>query len=181
MAGDSYDRLPLTHRIISGSPPFAGHICSREPGKSSRVYLALVRTDEAAMNVFSKLVLWVVLCSLLAFGAKAQGLQQQEPQQDVQAANTLICGTADHAKRFVTLNQDIQRALAEVNDSGRSSSCLMAAIAFIPGKQVDRVAHKDGTYAVTEILIVGVGTPYGMLATEPSVVYTVVKVSEEAA
>ena len=34
---------------------------------------------------------------------------------------------------------------------------------------------------VTEIVIVGVATPYGMLAIEPSVVYTLLKVEEERA
>ena len=44
-----------------------------------------------------------------------------------------------------------------------------------------RVRNKDGSYAVTEILIVGVATPYGFLPIEPSVVYTLLKVAEEKA
>jgi hypothetical protein len=46
---------------------------------------------------------------------------------------------------------------------------------------MERVKSKDGSYDVTEILIVGVATPYGMLAIEPSVVYTLLKVTEEQA
>jgi len=46
---------------------------------------------------------------------------------------------------------------------------------------MDRVRNKDGSYAVTEILIVGVATPYGFLPIEPSVVYTLLKVTEEKA
>jgi len=129
------------------------------------------------MKRIPKLVLWLVLSSLAAFGARAN----TAPMAEVQAANALICGTADQAKRFVTLHPDFQRALDTVNETGTDSNCLAAVIAYIPGKALDRVEQKDATYVVTEILIVGVGTPYGMLKVEPSVVYTVLKVNEETA
>ena len=61
----------------------------------------------------------------------------------------------------------------------QSSACLVAGIAYVSGKQIERVRSKDGSYDVTEIMIVGVATPYGMLAIEPSVVYTLLKVNEE--
>ena len=128
------------------------------------------------MKQIPKLILWLILSSLLAFGAKAQ----QVTTDEVKSSNALICGTADQAKSFVTLNQDFQRALATVNESGAESKCLAATIAYIPGKSMERVEHKDATYVVTEILMVGVGTPYGMLAVKPSVVYTVMKADEEA-
>jgi hypothetical protein len=126
------------------------------------------------MKLLSKLILWMFLSLMLALGAKAA---------EVQASNALICGTAEQAKNFVATNQDLQRALtATVNDAAPTNShCLVAGIAYVAGKQIERVEHHDGTYMVTEILIVGVATPYGMLAIEPSVVYTVLKVNEEAA
>jgi len=138
------------------------------------------------MKPISKLVLWLLLTSLLAFGAKAQDMQRQThrqaPAHEIRTSSAIICGSIENAKTFVTRTPDLSRALAAVNDStGADTSCLVAPIAYIEGKQVARVERTDGVYAVTEIMIVGVATPVGMLAIEPSVVYTILKVHEEAA
>jgi hypothetical protein len=135
------------------------------------------------MNLVTKVIVWIALSLFAALGARAQ----DAPAQEVQAGRLVICGTAEKAQRFAAQHQDLQAAIA--NDdaatskdaSGASSACLVAGIAYVSGKQIDRVRSKDGTYDVTEILIVGVATPYGMLAIEPSVVYTLLKVEEEKA
>ena len=135
------------------------------------------------MNLVTKVIVWIALSLFAALGARAQ----DAPAQEVQAARLVICGTAEKAQRFAAQNQDLQAVIA--NDdaatskdaSGASSACLVAGIAYVSGKPIDRVRSKDGTYDVTEILIVGVATPYGMLAIEPSVVYTLLKVEEEKA
>lgn len=130
------------------------------------------------MNVFAKVTVWVVLSAFAALGATAR----DTPSQDVQAARLVICGTAEKAQRFAAQHQDIQAAIADDNEaSSASTTCLVAGIAYISGKQMDRVRNRDGSYVVTEILIVGVATPYGFLAVEPSVVYTLLKVEEDAA
>jgi hypothetical protein len=135
------------------------------------------------MRLFAKIVIWAVLSAFVAAGAKAQ----QSGSKDVQAAKLVICDSAEKAQRFAAQHQDLQAAIANENEStnketgGASSICLVAGIAYISGKQMDRVQIKDGSYDVTEILIVGVATPYGFLAIEPAVVYTLLKVDEDAA
>lgn len=134
------------------------------------------------MNLFAKIVVWIVMSLLAAFGARAQDVSAH----DVQAAKLLICGTPEKAQHFAAQNQDVQAAIANddaVNGktTGASSACLVAGIAYVSGKQIERVHSKDGSYDVTEILIVGVATPYGMLAIKPSVVYTLLKVEDERA
>jgi len=146
-----------------------------------------IRPKEAAMNLFTKVVVWAILSSFVAVGAKAQTAAPGAPSQDVQAARLVICSSAEKAQQFATQYQDVQAAIS--NDetssgkdaSGATGACLVAGIAYISRKPMDRVRMKDGSYDVTEILIVGVATPYGMLAIEPSVVYTLLKVEEEAA
>jgi hypothetical protein len=125
------------------------------------------------MNLFTKAVVWVVLSSFVAVGAKAR----DETPKNVRAAKLVICDSAEKAQHFAAQNHDLQAAI----ESGASKTCLVAGIAYISGKQMDRVQNKDGPYDVTEILIVGVATPYGLLAIEPAVVYTLLKVNEEAA
>jgi hypothetical protein len=146
------------------------------------------------MKSISKLALWLLLTCLLAFGAKAQEprlesqaqspsqSQGQIPAHEIKASQVLICGSLENAKAFATQNPDLGRALAAVNDSADAESrCLVAPIAYIEGQQVERIERSEGAYSVTEIMIVGVATPVGMLAIEPSVVYTIKKVHEEAA
>lgn len=135
------------------------------------------------MNLFAKVMVWIVLSSFVALGAKAR----EAPARDVQSARLLICSTAEKAQSFAAQNQDLQAAIAndgqatKTDASTPSSPCLVADIAYISGNKMDRVQSRDGSYDVTEILIVGVATPYGMLAIEPSVVYTLLKVTEEQA
>jgi hypothetical protein len=133
------------------------------------------------MNLVAKFFVWIVMSLLAAFGAKAQDVSSQH----VQAARLVICGTAEKAQHFAAQNHDLQAVIAndDANNgkgaAGASSACLVAGIAYVSGKQIERVQSKDGSYNVTEILIVGVATPYGMLAIKPSVVYTLLKVTEE--
>lgn len=128
------------------------------------------------MNLLAKVIVWIVLSIFAALGAKAQEM----PSQDVQAGRLPICGSAEKAQLYAAQNQNIQAAVDD-EKAGTSAPCLVAGIAYISGRQMDRVTNKDGSYAVTEILIVGVATPYGMLAIEPALVYTLLKVQEEAA
>lgn len=130
------------------------------------------------MNLVTKVIVWIVLSLFAALGARAQ---DAPAQQDVQAGRLVICGSAEKAQLFAAQNQDIQAAVADDSVSSASAPCLVAGIAYISGRQMERVRNKDGAYAVTEILIVGVATPFGMLEIEPSVVYTLLKVQEEAA
>ena len=130
------------------------------------------------MNLITKVVVWIVLSLFAAVGAKAGDVASQ----NVQAARMVICSSAEKAQRFAAQHQDVQAAIAkdETKDaSGAASACLVAGIAYISGKQMDRVRARTRFTQVTEIMIVGVATPYGMLAIEPSVVYTLLKVDEE--
>ena len=135
------------------------------------------------MNLIAKVIVWIVLSLFAALGAKADDARSQ----NVQAARMVICSSAEKAQHFAAQHQDVQAAIAKDKSSsgkdasGAGSACLVAGIAYISGKQMDRVVSKDAAYDVTEILIVGVATPYGMLAIEPSVVYTLMKVDEERA
>jgi hypothetical protein len=56
---------------------------------------------------------------------------------------------------------------------------LVAKIAFLPGKQLDLIEDKDATYTVTEILIVAVSTPDGLVKIGPNLAYTLLRRPEE--
>src|SRR5262245_37720500 len=108
------------------------------------------------MNLFAKIIVWIVMSLLAAFGARAQDVSSR----DVRAAKLVICGSAEKAQHFAAQNHDLQAAIAndDANSgkgaAGTSSACLVAGIAYVSGKQIERVQSKDGSYNVTEILIV---------------------------
>ena len=92
-------------------------------------------------------------------------------------ADVVICATAADARNYATTHKDaIQNAIAS---ESTGKACVVAKIAFVAGKQTDRMEQKDATYAVTEITIVGVSTPVGVLRIAPSRAYTLLRVPDQ--
>jgi hypothetical protein len=127
------------------------------------------------MNLPTKVVLWLVMSAFTLAGAQANDAK-------VQTADALICGTAQQARDYAAQHpENLPAALPAVNMHGPKGTCLFAQIAFLAGKAMDRIEQKNATYIVTEIVIVGVATPYGVIAVKPNIAYTVLKAKEESA
>ena len=95
----------------------------------------------------------------------------------VTTENIVICATAADAKNYAALHKhDIKRAIERETNA---ETCLVAKIAFLPGKQIDLVEDKDATYAVTEIVIVAVSTPDGLMKIGPNLAYALLQLPEE--
>jgi len=123
------------------------------------------------MRNFSKLLIAATLSTLP--GAFAQA---EVTADEVTADNVLVCATPADAKSYAASHKDaLQSSIAGEADE---KACLVTKVVFIPGKQSDRIEHNDGTYAVTEILIVAVKTPYGVLRMRPNVAYTLLRLRE---
>lgn len=125
------------------------------------------------MKIIQLLVGAVLLSSSTAFA-------QRDVQPGVKTADgVLICATAADAKNYAALHKDaIKRAIEGEIDA---KACLIAKVAYLPGKQTERIEDNDTTYVLTEILIVAVKTPYGMLRMRPNLAYTLMPVDEEKA
>jgi hypothetical protein len=92
-------------------------------------------------------------------------------------ADVVVCATAADARSYAKTHKDaIQNAIAR-EITGKA--CVVAKIAFVPGKQSDRLEQKDATYAVTEIMIVGVSTPLGVLGVPPNPAYTLLRLQDQ--
>jgi hypothetical protein len=127
------------------------------------------------MRNFSKLLIAAALSTLpsaFAQSAFAQAEVPAEPTED----NVLVCATPADAKSYAASHKDaVQSSIANRADE---KACLVTKVVFIPGKQGDRIEHSDATYAVTEILIIAVKTPYGMLRMRPNVAYALLRLNE---
>jgi hypothetical protein len=110
----------------------------------------------------------------------SSALAQRDVQPGVKTADgVLVCATAADAKNYATLHKNkIRNAIEGEIDA---KACLIAKVAYLPGKQTERIEDNDTTYILTEILIVAVKTPYGMLKMRPNLAYTLMPVDEEKA
>ena len=114
----------------------------------------------------------------LAFSISTASAQQPKvPTDEVRTDGALVCATEADAKNYAMLHKDqIQTSIEGEKDA---KSCLVVKVAFVPGKQSDRFQQQDATYAVTEILIVAVKTPYGFVSMRPNLAYTLLRLNEE--
>ena len=98
-------------------------------------------------------------------------------QPAVTTDNVVICATAADAKNYAAHHK--HEITSAIERETNAITCLVAKIAFLPGEQTDRIEDSDSTYAVTEILIVAVSTPYGLLKIRPNLAYTLLRLPEE--
>jgi hypothetical protein len=91
--------------------------------------------------------------------------------------NVVICATAADAKSYAARHKHGIKSAIECETNAKT--CLVAKIAFLPGKQIDLVEDKDATYTITEILIVAVSTPDGLLKIGPNLAYTLLRLPEQ--
>jgi len=112
--------------------------------------------------------------------SSSSALAQHEAPPDVKTADgVLVCATAADAKNYAALHKNGIRTAIEGEVDAKS--CLIAKIAYVPGKQSERIEDTDTTYILTEILIVAVKTPYGLLRMRPNLAYTLMPVDEQKA
>jgi hypothetical protein len=92
-------------------------------------------------------------------------------------ADVVVCATAADARNYATTHKDVIQSAIAGEITGKA--CVVAKVAFVPGKQSDRLEQKDATYAVTEITIVGVSTPLGVLGIPPNLAYTILRLQDQ--
>ena len=93
----------------------------------------------------------------------------------------VLCDTAAQTARYAAvLEGDAERAINTVNAENNATSCRMARVAFIRGKEVARGRSKDTSVAVVEILVVRVVTPRGIDRIRPLSQFTLFAVEEQS-
>jgi hypothetical protein len=123
------------------------------------------------MHNFSKLLIAAALSTLPGAFAQAEVTQDQVTED-----NVLVCATQADAKSYAASHKDaVQSSIAGQADE---KACLVTKVVFIRGKQGDRIEHSDATYAITEILIIAVKTPYGVQRMRPNVAYALLRLNE---
>lgn len=112
-----------------------------------------------------------ILMAALLFGTA----HAQEVQVDV----GLACDTAKQAEKFVLKwDGNWRTTLQKVNAEEGENACIVDKIAFVKGGEVARATNEQGTFAIFEVLVVGIATPQGMARIPPQVWYVLFKVKD---
>jgi len=103
--------------------------------------------------------------------------------QDVQVGTALVCDTRQQVERFVALyDGDFDAAVrtlnAEVQDP---SACAMASMTYLVSPPLATERHKDVTFQIVQIIVVGVITKDGVASVKPTKLFSVLKVDEREA
>ena len=126
------------------------------------------------MRTFSKVLFAATLSTLPSAFAQSAFAEVQEA--DMKEDSVLVCATAADAKSYAASHKNaVQSSIA---GGAEEKACVITKVMFIPGKQGDRIEHRDATYAITEILIVAVKTPYGVLRMRSNVAYALLRLNE---
>ena len=103
--------------------------------------------------------------------------------QQVQIGTGPICDTQKQTERLVALlDGGAESAIKVVNaEENDPTACVVATVAYVRGPQIAVARAKDGTYQIVKVLVLGLHTPNGILATAPAAYFTILKVDEQDA
>jgi len=103
--------------------------------------------------------------------------------QDVQVGTALVCDTRQQVERFVALyDGDFDAAVRTVNAEVQDpSACAMASMTYLVSPPLATERHKDVTFQIVQIIVVGVITKDGVASVKPTKLFAVLKVDEPEA
>ena len=102
---------------------------------------------------------------------------------DIEYDTGAICHTQKQAERLaMLLDGNEHTAIAMLNGEERDpSACAVETVAFVRGASVATARSKAETFAVVEILVVGVDLGSGLSSVAPGAYFMLVKIDERDA
>jgi hypothetical protein len=100
--------------------------------------------------------------------------------QEYEHGTALLCDSQRQVERYVALFKGEERSAVEaVNTEAKDpNACGMATVAFMRGPDLGTARNKDGAFQIVRILVVGVETPDGLRAVQPTPYFTAFEVLE---
>jgi hypothetical protein len=137
-------------------------------------------TEVDAMLTHPLLSFAIRLIPLLAVLAAPLCASAQPTEYEVGAS--LVCDTKTQAERFVALfSGDAQAAIDAVNaEEHDPTACALINAAYLRGSHVGTARHGDDAFEIVRILVVGIDTPAGIQAVQPSAYFSLFGIKEYA-
>jgi hypothetical protein len=100
---------------------------------------------------------------------------------DIEYDTGAVCDTRNEAERLAMLDGN-EAAAAIVNAEDKSpGACAVESVAFVRGAVLGTARSQAETFAVVEILVVGVDLGGGLRSVEPKVYFKLDKIDERTA
>ena len=137
------------------------------------------------MNFASRLAALALPVLLLAGSAAGAGkIEAAEGNarvtHETEIGTGLVCDTQEQVERFVSLyDGDASATAKRVNDAeGDPTACAVTAMAFVRGRPLAKARHKDTTFQIVPILVLGVITNSGVESVTPSELFSAIEIEE---
>ena len=128
--------------------------------------------------------------SLLSFATRltpllavlAAPLYASAQPMEYEVGASLVCDTLTQAERLVDLfSGDAQAAVDAVNaEEHDPTACAFINVAYLRGLHFGTARHGDNAFEIVRILVVGINTPTGIQAVQPSAYFSLFGVKEYA-
>jgi hypothetical protein len=92
----------------------------------------------------------------------------------------LLCDSQNQVERYVSLYKGEQQSTIDAvnTEEHDPTACGLATVAFMRGPDPVTARNKENAFQIVRILVVGVNTPTGMRAVQPTAYFTVFEVVE---
>jgi hypothetical protein len=124
--------------------------------------------------------MWMLTTAAGTFPGKGSSGDRQITAPEIEYGDALICHTRQDAEQLVAHFDGYETvALNAVNAGERGSDeCGLATVAFVRGQELATVRSEDATFQITQILVVGVGSPTEFKYVVPAAFISLFKVKE---
>jgi hypothetical protein len=102
---------------------------------------------------------------------------------EIQVGTGLVCDTRQQAERFIALYEgNAQKAVRSVNAEVQDeTACGIIDMAYTAGAPLTTARHKDATFQIVPVLMVGVVTEDGIQRVKPVPFFSIVAIDEREA
>jgi hypothetical protein len=128
--------------------------------------------------------------SLLSFATRLMGLVAvlaalscaSAQAADYDVGTSLVCDTQAQVERYIALfSGDPQTAIDAVNaEEHNPTACALVSVAYLRSSLIAVARNRDNAFEIVRILVVGIDTPDGVQAVEPSAYFSVFEIREYA-
>jgi hypothetical protein len=100
--------------------------------------------------------------------------------QEYEHGTAVLCDSQNQVERYVALFKGEEQSTVDAvnNEQKDPSACGLATVAFVRGPDLGTARNKDSAFQIVRVLVVGVDTPDGVRAVQPTAYFTVFEIVE---
>jgi hypothetical protein len=124
--------------------------------------------------------MWMLTTAASTLPGKGGNGDRQIAAPEIEYGDALICQTQQDAKQLAAHFDGHESVALNAVNAGEqvSDECGLVTVAFVRGRELATVRSKDAAFEITQILVVGVGTPTEFKYVVPAAFISLFRVKE---